>query len=93
MGRERGPQHPSSHLSAQKQGTQAQARQSVHQRYLCDLCPLSPAGSVSGFPEAEGSFHGWLLSEVPAAAHCHRQPVSAQSVGHTQDFRQDNTGM
>lgn len=89
---ERGPQHPSSHLSAQKQDTQAQAGQRVGQRYLSAPCPLSPAGSVGGFPEAEGSLHGWVLSEVPPAAHCNRQPVSAQSVCHTQDFRQDNTG-
>lgn len=59
---------------------------------MSDLCLLSPAGSVGGFPEAEGLLHGWVLSEVQSAAHCNRQLVSAQSIYHTQNFRQDKMG-
>lgn len=62
------------------------------QRFLSDLRLLSPAGSVGGFPEAEGPLHGWVLTEVPSAAHCNRQPVSAQSACRTQNFRWDKMG-
>lgn len=53
---------------------------------LLDLYLLSPAGSVSGFPEAEGSLHGWILSEVQPAVHCNRWKVSSQSICHMRLF-------